>query len=271
MYLLKNDQLEVQLLDPAADQERFGTRYCTGGYIFQVIDEQHGALLSGPTYPESFNWFDGQGIPDAFNLAPLRDPDGAGDLALVLGIGVCDLKDDQVADLCEWQIDYTPTSATFRTTHAYGGFVMAIERTITLHSRTVHLATRVRNEGTRLTPIRWFPHPFYPQPVGEELCRFNLSVSMPVNPGYTLAPSGFVARAGWPDQKGFYQALETDDDAPLVVVQRHPILGLVAAVCSYTPTFFPIWGNQHTFSWEPFYERTLAPRQAAEWWIAYEF
>ncbi|MGA1198082.1 MAG: hypothetical protein ACO36I_16465, partial [Candidatus Latescibacterota bacterium] len=67
MITLKNETLEISILDPVADQERFGTRYCTGGYIFQVTDTKHGNLLSGPTYPNSFNWFDVQGMPDAFN------------------------------------------------------------------------------------------------------------------------------------------------------------------------------------------------------------
>ena len=34
--------------------------------------------------------------------------------------------------------------------------------------------------------------------------------------------------------------------------QNHPSLGLLAAKCSYCPTFFPIWGNGRTFSWEPY-------------------
>src|SRR5688572_33055732 len=74
MYTLANHALEVSILDPIADQGRFGPRYCTGGYIYQVADNKLGDLMSGPTYPDKFNWFDGQGIPDAFHLSPLRDP-----------------------------------------------------------------------------------------------------------------------------------------------------------------------------------------------------
>src|ERR1700712_640061 len=104
MYTLKNANLEVSILDPVADQARFGTRYCTGGYIFQIVDAQHGDLLSGPTYPDSFNWFDGQGIPDAFNLSPLRAPDDTGTTALIIGIGLCDLVGNKVTEFCEWSI-----------------------------------------------------------------------------------------------------------------------------------------------------------------------
>ena len=63
MYTLANDTLEVSILDPLADRERFDTRYCTGGYIFQISDTSHGDLLSGPTYPDDFDWFNGQGRP----------------------------------------------------------------------------------------------------------------------------------------------------------------------------------------------------------------
>ena len=96
MYTLQNDQLSVDVLDPIADVERFGTRYCTGGYIFQVTDAEKGPLLSGPTYPDSFNTFDGQGIPDAFNQSPLKDAKSSDTQALIIGIGLCDLEKNEV-------------------------------------------------------------------------------------------------------------------------------------------------------------------------------
>jgi hypothetical protein len=94
---------------------------------------------------------------------------------------------------------------------------------------------------------------------------------MPDNPGYEVAGSGFIARRAFPDIRGFYQALDLDAHQPLTVLQKHPVLGLVAGTCSYGPTYMPIWGNANTFSWEPYLERMVAMGQTLAWWIDYDF
>jgi hypothetical protein len=269
MLTLQNQQLEVQLLDPIADQNRFGTRYCTGGYIFQIIDALHGPVLTGPTYPESFNVFDGQGIPDAFNLGPLR---GAGDEALILGTGLCDLAANVVKEFCRWEIERSAASVRFVTLQQYGDWRVALTRTITLAGRTVRSHTSLHNSGRAPVPMRWFPHPFYPQTTDDELCWFNTQVDFPADDaGYARADSGFIRRRNGPWNTGYYLPLSHAATAPLTVLQRHPTLGLVAGSCSYTPDFFPIWGNPQTFSWEPFLERTVASGQLLEWHIDYHF
>ena len=270
MYTLANDALQVSILDPVADQERFGTRYCTGGYIFQIDDTRLGPLLSGPTYPDSFNSFDGQGIPDAFNLSPLKDRDQP-DQALVIGIGRCDLEANQVSQFCTWDIDLGPSALDMGTEQSYGPFALHLERGLALHGRTLRSTTRLTNSGRRPIPLRWFPHPFFPQPTTDELCRFNIPVSFPANPGYRQEVSGFIARKSWPWTEGHYQALDHQAHTNLALLQKHPQLGLVGATCSYAPGFFPIWGNSQTFSWEPFLERTTAPGQTLSWWIDYDF
>lgn len=274
MYSLKNETLEVAILDPIADQERFGTRYCTGGYIYQITDATHGPLLSGPHYPHSFNWFDGQGIPDAFNLSPLREPTATDASTLIIGVGVCDLQANTVTSFCEWGVQQGESMIRMQTTQEFQPFALELERTVSLHGRTIRSTTRLKNTSNRTSiPVRWFPHPFFPHlENSEELCRFNIPVSMPDNPGYELAASGFVQRKNWPwEQSGHFQALDHDAHAPLVVLQKHPLLGLVAGTCSYIPAFFPIWGNPQTFSWEPYFERTVMAGQEANWWIDYDF
>jgi hypothetical protein len=270
MIKLANGMLEVEMLDPRTDRDRFGTRYCTGGYIFQVSDHTHGALLSGPTFPDSFNSFDGQGIPDAFNLGPLNSAQTPGD-ALIIGIGVCDLKNNVARSYCEWTIERSLDQVVFTTKQRLENFALSLVRTVMLSGRTVRSHTAVENTGKAPLPIRWFPHPFYPQPDADELLWVNAPLRWHDAPGYTRHSNGFIARTDWPWADGRYLPLDHDATAPLVLAQRHPILGIVAAACSYVPDFFPIWGNPITFSWEPFFERTVAPKQRVEWSIDYVF
>jgi hypothetical protein len=270
MLSLANDTLEVQVLDPVADRERFGVRYCTGGYIFQVRDRDHGDLLSGPTFPDSFNWFDGQGIPDAFNLGPLGSNKTLGE-ALVIGIGVCAARGRTVNSFCDWAVAHSPTSLTFDTHQAYEDFSLTLTRTVTLEQRTIRSHTTIGNVGKAPIPMRWFPHPFYPQTATDELMWINTTLNWHDANGYTRLPNGFIARTGWPWTEGHYQPLDHAATAPLILLQRHPLLGLVTATCSYVPDYFPIWGNAATISWEPFLERTVFSGQSYSWWIDYTF
>jgi hypothetical protein len=268
MFTLENDLLIVSVLDPVDDRQHLWTRYCHGGYIFQITDRQRGPLLSGPEYPGPFSPFDGQGIPDAFNLGPLAEPGTGMAQALLIGIGLCDLARDQVLEYCAWEVEPAAGVLRFRTRQAHQSYALELERTVSLTGRTVRSTTRLRNTGQRSIPLVWFPHPFFPPPSDGELCRLNVPVRLPENGGYALAANGWIRRAGPP---GYYQPLDHEARTNLIVLQRHPVIGLAVGTCSYVPAFFPIWGNARTFSWEPFLERTVAAGQAFEWWIDYDF
>lgn len=272
MLVLSNDQLTLSVLNPddQADRTRFGTRYCTGGYIFQVVDAKVGDLLSGPTFPDSFNVFDGQGIPDSFSRVPLLDPLEPSD-GLVIGVGLCDLTEDTVVEPCEWDVLIGEMTLTFWTHQAAGNFALDLQRRIELHGRTVRSTTWLENRGKIGFQMSWYPHPFFPQPEGDELCRLNFPVSLPDNPGYELGPSGFITRRNWPWTTDQYLAVDHDTHSPLTVIQRHPKLGLVTGSFTYIPRFFPIWGNTRTFSWEPYFENTVAPGQELAWAMTYDF
>lgn len=281
MLELRNESLRVELLHPNDDHARFGVRYCTGGYVFQVHDARHGPLLTGPTWPASFNWFDGQGIPDAFNLGPVHSTRELGH-ALVLGTGICDLPARKVLTFAHWRIDAAPGELRFTTQQAFEGTALTLERTVSLAGRTLRSRTALANTGSTFIPVRWFPHPFYPQlphasegaaheRADDELLWINAPLRWRDDDAYALHRSGFIGRRGWPWTDGHYRALEHDAQAPLVLLQRHPALGLVSAATSYVPSHFPIWGNPHTFSWEPFLERLVAPGITLDWWIDYRF
>lgn len=273
MYLLANQYLKINLLDPIGDQSKFGVRYCTGGYIYQITDVKHGHLLSGPTYPDSFNWFDGQGIPDAFNWMPLRAPQNNDSEALIIGVGICDLLNKQVKTFCAWQLEISAQQIIFTTEQSLADYALQLVRTVSLNGRSLRSHTSITNQGSAFIPISWFPHPFFPQPkASAELCQFNFPVQLSVdNPGYELAANGFIQRKALPKQQGFYLALDYQALQPLTILQRHDQLGLMSATCSYVPSYFPIWGNQHTFSWEPFFQTIVAPQQTRTWWLDYHF
>ena len=270
MLILQNNQLKIELLHPEADQAQMGARYCTGGYIYQVHDAKHGPVLTGPTYPDSFNWFDGQGIPDAFNLSPVHSTQTLG-RALVIGTGVCDLPTRKVLTFAEWEVTQTRHRVQFDTLQEFEEAKLALTRTVSLAERTIRSHTQLHNVGSAFIPVRWFPHPFYPQTESDELIWVNAPLRWRADATYVQQTNGFIARAAWPWTSGHYLALDHDAQSPLLLLQRHPLLGLVSAACSYVPDFFPIWGNAHTFSWEPFLERLVAPGQTLTWYIDYTF
>jgi hypothetical protein len=270
MIRLSNNHMTVTLLDPGQDRERLGTRYCGGGYIFQITDTEAGDLLTGPTFPDSFNVYDGQGIPDSFSRQPLRDPSNP-QTALVIGVGVCNLDRNQLLEACDWTVEAKQEEVALSTVQSLDRYSLRLRRIVELRTRTVRSTTTLENTGEVGFQVSWFPHPFFPQPEDNDLCRLNIPVVIRDNPGYTSTPSGFIARKYWPWQTDHYLALDHSASAPLSVLQRHPVLGLIGASFSYAPRFFPIWGNQNTFSVEPYFESSVAPGQTLEWWMAYDF
>lgn len=273
MYELLTDELRVEVLDPVADAALTGPRYCTGGYVFQVHDARHGPLMSGPTYPDDFNWFDGQGIPDSFALEPLRARGVEDGDALLLGVGVCDLEAGTVVERCVWDVAQAPTSLTFRTAHAWGGFACTLERTLTLVGRTLRSVTELINaDDGRALPVRWFPHPFFPQPAADELFRTSAAVTLPESEGYRVAEDGSVHRRVLaPGHVGHYQELDHAASGPLTLVHRHDAVGSITMTTSYVPERFVVWGNHYTVSAEPFHVATLAPGAQARWTVTYTF
>ncbi len=271
MLSLNNACLNVSILDPIADRERFGTRYNTGGFIFQITDHRLGTLLTGPTYPDSYNTFDGAGIPDAFatHLGNPSDPDDP--LRLGIGIGMYDKLKNQVLAFCDWTVAEEPGRMRFDTRQSHLGWALELTRELTLANRTLTSETRVKNAGQGDLPIRWYPHPFFPLYETGECCKLSLPVTMPDNPGYELAASGFVRQKNLPwNRPGHFQVLEVPKGAPIAFLQKHPKLGLIAAACSYAPAWMPIWGNKYTFSFEPYFEQLVPPGGEARWSIAYD-
>ena len=87
MITLANSELQVSLLDPTAETSRLGSRYVTGGYIWQVDDLQRGPLLGGAQFPDEPETFNGQGAPEVFQFTCYRSETEIPQKRVIIGVG----------------------------------------------------------------------------------------------------------------------------------------------------------------------------------------
>jgi hypothetical protein len=280
MIFLKNSSLTVSLLDPEKDRDRLGSRYCAGGYIWQIEDADLGPLLSGPFYPDPTTPFDGQGAPEVFEIALGSDTAQVGDPVCVPGVGLVRresaVKPFHVRDnptvirFADWHVETESSEVTMRASQSFRDFGAHILRRIKLKGRELESRTEVTNAGERLFPLRWFAHPFFPP--REILCRFSLECAVPSNPAFELRPDGFIQRrAGCNWSQGFYQPLQLCFGYPVQVEQKLPKAGSVDVFCDFPLAWMPIWGNARAFSFEPCFHTVLEPGASASWAIRYRF
>lgn len=284
MYTIENDELSISILDPATDLERCGSRYCVGGYIYQVTDAQHGPLLSGPQYPAPYpDVFDGQGAPDMFFTPLGAERAAVGDEVGVIGVGRVRRTSDiepfsvrhnpEVIEFLPWKVSESESGITMHTEQQFGDWAYRLRRTVALDGRAIRLDTAIESTGSATLPVRWFPHPFYPPTADGTQCRFSIPVSLPDTSGYFLNDDGFICKQ--PDfdwQRGCFLALDFEQtEAQVTIEQRHPVLGTVSAVTDYPFDYLPIWGNANTFSFEPYFDTQLGMGQSATWSIVYHF
>lgn len=284
MYTLENEALAVSILDPVADQVRLGSRYCVGGYIYQVTDAVQGELFTGPQYPQPYpDTFDGQGAPDMFFTPLGAEAAPVGGEVGVIGVGrvrrtssiepFSVRHNPEIAEFLPWQVEEGADTITMRTEQTFQDWAYRLVRRVTLEGRTVHSSTEIESTGNALLPVRWFAHPFFPLTPDRVYCHFSIPVSMPENEGYFLNDAGFICQK--PDyawQRGAYQALSYEKPAGgITITQKHPGVGEVVTTTDFAPDFLPVWSNANTFSFEPYFDAKLPRGEAAAWRISYAF
>jgi hypothetical protein len=285
MIQLEGSGLQVSILDPVADQARLGSRYVCGGYIWQVTDAAKGELLTGPAYPQEPPPFDGQGLPEVFEIALGQHQAKVGDEVYVIGVGRVKrespvkpfhVRDNRkTAAFAPWTVEKGNTEVTMASEQAFREWGLKITRKVSLEGRKVVSTTEVINRGGVDLPLRWFAHPFFPH-AGLECCGFSVEAAfpgyLPEAGGFQWNARGYVERkAGYDWKQGCFQLLNLPFGAPVDVCQRHPTLGEVRVECRFPLAWMPIWANERTFSFEPYHHTVLPPGGRSEWSIRYLF
>jgi hypothetical protein len=280
MIELANSELRVDLLDPEADRERLGPRFCAGGFIWQVWDEHGAPLLSGPEWPNPApSPFNGQGLPESFRHRTLdgRPLTWRGESGVALGAGELRLVPDgqvQLASPCHWEIIRERNYAEFTTNHAAAGFQYSVVRRIELEGRTIRSRSQLANlSATEPLELEWFAHPFFPLVDGVARAEIAPAASLPTNPGFTLRNSVLTQNRRFTSLTDGHmdRGLRLPPDRVLHATLVHPSLTQLTFETSFAPSACVIWGNDRTFSFEPYLALNLAPGAIQEWSLTYRF
>lgn len=280
MLVIENDQLRVEILDPQKDRDKLGSRYCSGGQIFQVYDKEKGALLAGPTYPESYNSFDSQGLPDAFNAYPGLDEAAIGDLVMAIGVGLVRYAqpvqslfardNSEVVEPLDWKIQKADNALGFYAIHDYKDHAYALTREIILEGRQLVVVNVLENCSKVTLPLSWFAHPFFP-PTADGVVG-EIPASYEENQFYSTAADGRIKIAPPADQTvplNVGAVAEDEEDTTLRIA--HYLLGEIEIDCGFPVAKIPLWCNANSFSPEPYLLDELEPNENAQWEISYSF
>lgn len=279
MLHLANTELTVDLLDPAAEHARFGPRFCSGGYIWQVHDPNVGALLTGPEWPKPTPLpHNGQGLPESFRHSTTTGQPllWHGAVGLAPGSGVLGRNAAGgiiVTEPCTWQMERQADRLVFRTAQSAAGWSYALERRVELHGRQVRSISRLTNYGATPLVLEWFAHPFFAlQDDGRLALTVPAETQLAENPGYLLSGREISFRrpfAGADD--GHLEPLLLPAGRVFSATLSHPRLSRVEFATDFAPFKCVLWANGHTLSLEPFLALDLAPGESREWTLTYDF
>lgn len=282
MLIVENTDLQLHVIDPSEDYSLTGSRYCSGGQIFQVIDRELGPLFSGPTYPEKYNTFDSQGLPDAFNRYPGLREAAFGDLIVAIGVGLVRYtheiihsfarENTEVTRPLSWTVEPSPGVLECKAHEQYGDYAYELRRRVELINRRIRITHELKNTGRSELPVRWFAHPFFPHT--KNFVVGNIPSDLRLNRFY--ARDGEALRLTIPEGgdvnfgDAFIDGKPLERTGNLVIPVRHDLLGYVEVECGFPVDALPFWYNRCTFSPEPFFLTSLASGQRSMWGIRYD-
>jgi hypothetical protein len=192
-------------------------------------------------------------------------------------IGIGDVALDAEGELtvnkpCDWSITRTPDALEFCAAQSGQGYACQLTRRVALEGRRLTSSTSLTNTGERSIPLHWFAHPFFALTDRLLTCGLPADWGMKENIGYTLDAThrvGFKRRFEHIDDGHFEQLIV--GASPLRATLSHPKLREIIFSTDFVPDSCPIWGNNHTWSIEPYIATELAAGHRRAWTLRYEF
>ncbi len=266
------------MLDPENDRSRLGPRFCTGGYVYQIEDRQHGPLLAGPEYPDPEpSVLNGQGMPDVFQFTFYDSPEEVPEKKLIIGVGIIENAgrrkareshfQSAVDKVALWEIEQMEQKLVMRTTQEYRDWRFILRRTLELSGRRLHSQTALHNLGPAPLPFRWFPHPFFPLTADRRCAILPQGSAVADNPGFQMDTAGLLTiKESYAWETGHYQLLSALPPGVQFASRHfHPRVPAIDLTCNFVPSKVALWANDRTFSCEPFHEARIAPGNHQDW------
>ena len=284
MLFLKNEKYTVEVLDPENDHDLLGARYCRGGQVFQVKDAEGNDLFSGPTYPENYNPFDSQGLPDAFNAYPNLEEAKLGDDIFTIGVGLvkyskiietffaCDNR--EVIKAVEWSVQQDDNQLVFECVDSHMGWAYSLKKILKLSENELKFDFELRNIGEKLLPVSWFAHPFFFHNKDQGLGK--LPIKQEQNLFYEKDSEGKIYARLPQNYDGaihntFAMGQALQNEPELNVPYQHDQLSNFNICCRFNVAQFPTWFNDKTTSPEPFVIDELRQKEKLTWGMDYRF
>ncbi len=142
-----------------------------------------------------------------------------------------------------------------------------------LHGVTLSSRTELTNLAAEPLAGEWFAHPFFALPP-DGLARAELpaGTSLPANPGFELNNGVLRQLRRFRDRHdGQFEHLQLPPGQPLHARLAHPRIGTLAFRTDFVPSFSVVWGNDRTFSLEPYLRFAVAPGATESWQVEYQF
>jgi hypothetical protein len=272
MIELRNETLSIDILDPVKDRHLLGTRYCWGGYIWQVSDNQKGPLLSGPDYPSPKPLaFNGQGLPEVLRHSVLfsgKPLTWEKDEGLIMGVGRVQRvgKDDPktpepegltITEPAPWIIEQWENEIIFSTQGSFYKWVYQLERRISLNGRVITSETTLKNKGAYTD--------------GFATCKFHSPISMKDNVGFHLSSGLFSTKKRFIGEDNHFEMMELPEETNLDVTISHPLIQDIRFSTNFALSMLPIWAGEATISIEPYMVTEISPGKEKKWKLTYQF